>query len=107
MANPPVGPRSADETPSGSMRVAMAQISPFLGDRQQNLQLHLQRIDEARQQGADLIVFPELSLTGYCLRDMVPDVALDLHIFWILVPFFAVEMLIWRTQIAKWIQDRP
>ncbi|MEE8450940.1 MAG: nitrilase-related carbon-nitrogen hydrolase, partial [Thermoguttaceae bacterium] len=42
----------------------------------QNLQLHLQRIDEARQQGADLIVFPELSLTGYCLRDMVPDVAI-------------------------------
>jgi len=75
MANPPVGPRSADETPSGSVKVAMAQISPFLGDRQQNLQLHLQQIDEARQQGADLIVFPELSLTGYCLRDMVPDVA--------------------------------
>jgi NAD+ synthase (glutamine-hydrolysing) len=76
MANPPKGPRSTDETPAGSVKVAMAQISPVLGDRHQNFQLHLQQIDEARQQGADLIVFPELSLTGYCLRDMVPDVAI-------------------------------
>src|SRR6185369_1238921 len=58
------------------VRVAMAQIAPFLGDRQRNLKLHLERIAEARRQGADLIIFPELSLTGYYLRDMVPDVAL-------------------------------
>jgi len=76
MAKRPEGTRATDATPSGSVRVALAQISPFLGDRQQNLRLHLQQIDEARQQGADLIVFPELSLTGYCLRDMVPDVAI-------------------------------
>ena len=54
----------------------MAQISPRLGDRERNFELHLDRIKAARQADADLIVFPELSLTGYFLRDMVPDVAL-------------------------------
>jgi predicted amidohydrolase len=57
-------------------RVALAQISPFLADRQRNLGLHLVQIKAARDAQADLIVFPELSLTGYFLRDMVPDVAI-------------------------------
>jgi predicted amidohydrolase len=59
-------------------RVALAQIAPVLGDRARNLVLHKEQIAAARQQGADLILFPELSLTGYFLRDMVPDVALPL-----------------------------
>lgn len=37
---------------------------------------HLELIEAARRDQADLIVFPELSLTGYFLRDMVPEVAL-------------------------------
>jgi predicted amidohydrolase len=67
---------SKSPTASGTIKVALAQIAPLLGDRQRNLELHLQRIAEARKQGADLIVFPELSLTGYFLRDIVPEVAL-------------------------------
>ncbi|MBN2476256.1 MAG: hypothetical protein JXB62_16710 [Pirellulales bacterium] len=59
------------------LRVAMAQISPVLGDRERNLALHEQQIEAARRRQADLIVFPELSLTGYFVRDMVPDLALD------------------------------
>ena len=62
---------------TGQLRVALAQIAPLLGDRQRNLATHLQQIDAARQLGADLVVFPELSLTGYFLRDMVPEVALS------------------------------
>jgi len=64
------------QRPAG-LRMAMAQISPVLGDRRRNLSKHLEQIEAARRQGADLIVFPELSLTGYFLRDMVPEVALD------------------------------
>ena len=65
-------------------RVALAQIAPVLADRQRNVALHLEQIAAARKQEADLIVFPELSLTGYFLRDMVPDVAIapdapDIH----------------------------
>jgi len=60
----------------GELRVALAQVSPVPGDPRRNLSLHLEQIEAARRQNADLIVFPELSLTGYSVRDMVPDVAL-------------------------------
>jgi len=58
------------------LRVAMAQVAPRLADRQRNLAMHLRQIEAARQQQADLVIFPELSLTGYFVRDMVPEVAL-------------------------------
>ena len=60
------------------VRVALAQISPFLGDRQRNLDLHLEKTAAAQADGAELVVFPELSLTGYLLRDQVPEVAVAL-----------------------------
>lgn len=59
------------------LRVALAQVAPVLGDRQRNLKLHQEQIEAARRQHADLIVFPELSLTGYFVRDMVPNLALE------------------------------
>jgi predicted amidohydrolase len=55
----------------------MAQIAPVLGDPERNLALHLEQIRRARELEADLIVFPELSLTGYFVRDMVPDLAIS------------------------------
>jgi predicted amidohydrolase len=57
------------------LNLALAQINTVLGDVDKNLQKHLSLIDQARQGGADLIVFPELSLTGYVLQDLVPTVA--------------------------------
>ena len=62
--------------PPSPLRVALAQISPALGDRKRNVAMHLEQIQAATRQQADLIVFPELSLTGYFVRDMVPDVAI-------------------------------
>jgi predicted amidohydrolase len=56
--------------------VVLAQIKPFLGDVPRNLERHLTVVEEARGGGAHLVVFPELSLTGYFLKDLVPDVAL-------------------------------
>ena len=64
--------RETSNDPAGVLRVAMAQIAPALGDIQRNLALHVEQIEAARRQHADLIVFPELSLTGYFLRDMCP-----------------------------------
>ena len=61
-----------------SLLVAMAQIQPRLGDVATNLAQHLGVIGEAAKQGADLVVFPELSLTGYFLKDLVPEVAVRL-----------------------------
>ncbi len=61
-----------------SFRVAIAQINPKLGDLQANLSLYEEKIAQGKKSGADLLLFPELSLTGYFLRDMVPNVALKL-----------------------------
>lgn len=58
-------------------KVALAQLNTHLGDLQRNLQKHLTLIEQARLQGAELIVFPELSLTGYVLQDLVSSVALS------------------------------
>lgn len=58
------------------VRVALAQLAPTLGDPDANLPLHLDAVAGARAGGAQLVVFPELSLTGYQLLDRVPDVAL-------------------------------
>lgn len=57
------------------VRVALAQIDPALGDIRSNMDLHLRMIESARDAGADVVVFPELSLTGYVLRDQVADLA--------------------------------
>ncbi len=63
--------------PSEPFKVHLAQIAPALGDLERNRDLHLERIAAARDEGAHLVVFPELSLTGYWLHDMVSEVALD------------------------------
>ncbi len=58
------------------LNLALAQINTVLGNVQKNLEKHLTLIDQAHDQGSDLIIFPELSLTGYILQDLVPTVAL-------------------------------
>jgi predicted amidohydrolase len=59
-----------------NLKVGLAQISPRLGNVQANLALHLAQIDAAAAQGIELLIFPELSLTGYRLRDLAFEVAL-------------------------------
>lgn len=54
----------------------LAQIKPKLGCIADNLETIEVEIAKAREAGADLIVFPELALTGYFLKDLVPEVAL-------------------------------
>lgn len=57
------------------LKLALAQINTRLGDVQANLEKHLSLADEARRAGAELLIFPELSLTGYVLQDLAPTVA--------------------------------
>lgn len=59
------------------VNVGLAQIYPKLGDVQANLDKHLKWIDDAKTKGIDLLVFPELSLTGYQVNDLVPEVAIQ------------------------------
>jgi predicted amidohydrolase len=59
-----------------TLNLALAQINTQLGNVAANLEKHIALIRDARQNGADLILFPELSLTGYSLQDLVPSVAM-------------------------------
>ncbi|MBT0663210.1 carbon-nitrogen hydrolase [Geobacter pelophilus] len=56
--------------------VALAQIRPKLGCLSDNLAIIEASVTQAIESGADLVIFPELSLTGYFLKDLVPEVAL-------------------------------
>jgi len=57
------------------VKLALAQINTKLGLVKENLQKHLTIINEAAEKGADLLIFPELSLTGYVLQDLASTVA--------------------------------
>lgn len=55
--------------------IALAQIDTVLGDLKANVERHLALIERAVKDGANAIIFPELSLTGYTLRDINFDIA--------------------------------
>ena len=59
------------------LKVGLAQITPKLGDLEANLERHLTAIEEAAESGVELLIFPELSLTGYRLRDLAFSVAIQ------------------------------
>ncbi len=58
------------------IKVGLAQIDARLGDLAFNLAHHLEWIDQARAEGVELLLFPELSLTGYRLLHLTPRVAI-------------------------------
>lgn len=59
--------------------IGLAQIYPKLADVQHNLNMHLEYVERAAAQHVDLLVFPELSLTGYQVQDLVSEVAIRTH----------------------------
>ena len=61
------------------MRVALAQIDSVLGDTEENLHRAKEVVAQAKDRGADLTVFPELSLSGYALGELGDDVAIEAH----------------------------
>jgi predicted amidohydrolase len=55
--------------------IALAQIASRVADKEYNIKVMEKKIKEASQKNADLIVFPELALTGYLCRDLVYELA--------------------------------
>ena len=51
------------------LRVALAQINPTLGDLAGNADLIARYVGAAQAEGAALVVFPEMVLTGYPVED--------------------------------------
>jgi len=54
-----------------TLRIALAQINPTVGDLRGNTEKIIEYIEEARTSGADIIAFPELSITGYPPEDLL------------------------------------
>lgn len=53
------------------MKIALAQINPTVGDLEGNYQLIINSIYEAKKNNVELLVFPELCLTGYPPKDLL------------------------------------
>jgi len=56
-------------------RIALSQIKCKRGEKEFNIKKMEEKVKEAKKQNAELIIFPELSLTGYVLRDYIYELA--------------------------------
>lgn len=52
------------------LRVALAQVNPIVGDIDQNVELVLSATRDAAERGADVVLFPELVITGFPIEDL-------------------------------------
>jgi len=57
------------------VNVALAQISCKVGDKKFNINKMVKHIKKAKKKDAKLVIFPELSLTGYIIRDLAYELA--------------------------------
>jgi NAD+ synthase (glutamine-hydrolysing) len=53
--------------------VTLAQMNPTTADIEGNTELILDEIEQATADGVDVVVFPEMAITGYCILDLVED----------------------------------
>ncbi|MCH4250250.1 MAG: NAD+ synthase [Microbacteriaceae bacterium] len=56
-----------------AFRVCLAQINPILGDFSGNTKMIADAVQESARNGAQLIAFPEMALTGYPIEDLATD----------------------------------
>jgi len=71
-----------------AMKIALAQIDPIIGDFYYNYALILRAYEEAAAQGAELVITPELSLTGYTPCDILT------------IPSFRCSCETWTAKLA-------
>jgi len=58
-----------------NIKIALAQINSKRENKQANLQMYEEIAFKAKKQGADLIIFPEMSLTGYIIKDQIYELS--------------------------------
>ncbi len=71
---------------NNKFKIALAQINPALGDFDKNIKKHVSFCDRAIKKKAELIIFPELSLTGYSIKDLNFELAINQNNINILQP---------------------
>ena len=86
------------------MKVAVAQIDAAVGNVEKNIERHIASIKKAVAKKAGVIVFPELSLTGYSVRDLNWDVAINVAEPAVLSELLKLSKLI--TIIAGGVEER-
>lgn len=64
---------TADPIVDTEMLYRMAQVAPMTGDIEGNTEMLRDEIDAASEDGVDLVVFPEMAVTGYCVGDLIED----------------------------------
>lgn len=72
-----------------TLKIAIAQLNPTIGDLSGNAELILEAARRAENEGADLLLTPELSLCGYPPRD------------WLLDPSFVRDLDAQLQQLAR------
>ena len=60
-------------------KITLAQTNPSLGNLETNVAHHVSAIESAIAEGSDIILFPELSVTGYFLKDQTAELAMSLE----------------------------
>lgn len=58
------------------IRISLVQTDAIMADLDKNMTVHLEEVEKAISNKSDIVMFPELSLTGYSLKDAFYDVAL-------------------------------
>lgn len=59
------------------VKISLAQVNPVLGDVEKNMNKHLEFIEKSINENSNMVVFPELSMSGYRLRDLIESVAIE------------------------------
>jgi NAD+ synthase (glutamine-hydrolysing) len=59
---------------NGRMKVSLVQLSSQIGDVESNAKEHIEILDRLKKERTDVVAFPELSLTGYLLKDVAYEV---------------------------------
>lgn len=62
-------------------KVALAQFPCKIGDKEHNIKKMAKHAQQAGKRGADILIFPEMSLTGYSTRDLTYDLAEEIPSF--------------------------
>ena len=57
------------------LKIALAQISCKRADKTSNIEKMKAHAEKAKKEGAELVIFPELSLTDYLVRDLIYELA--------------------------------
>ena len=71
-------PEPQSQSASRTLGLRLQQSNPSLGNFQSNLDQQLAHAEAAAADGRQLVLFPELSLTGYFLKDQVAELAIEL-----------------------------